>query len=74
MKNIQIGDRFKGGSNKYILSTCGSSKIILINLSNGNIWSGPTEVEDICRIKRRELDELIGANWLHSFSRYKKRK
>lgn len=66
-----IGDRIMIEEQEYMLAQVGADMINLINVTNGNRWSEPTEVEDVNRITHEELNRLIIQGYT-AFKWYKK--
>lgn len=62
-----IGDRFMYNRRKYLLSANGDNRCILVNLSNGCVFSGSHTCGDLYRITEEEFERITLGK---AFTRY----
>jgi len=58
----KVGDKFKKGTNTYVLANVGYTTVAMINIESGNRWSDGIEVKNVRNIDEREFSRVISGD------------
>jgi hypothetical protein len=58
----KVGDKFKRGTNTYVLANVGYKTVAMINIESGNRWHDGIVVKNLCNIDEREFSRVVNGD------------